>query len=246
MSTSRHLEELLELAYADVRAIEPTEAQIAAVLRDAAPSHPRRTSRRRIAAIAVASLLVATGTVFAVPQTRDAILGAFGDIGRFVSGGDAPGSPVPSGERPGQFNWLEGGSAASGSVIAQQGGARLVAFRHATTGYACFSYGVSVEECRPESDWIAQFSQSAVLLRGPLPQPDATGRLPLFGFVADAVTRIELRYASGPDDRLAGVSHGFIIMGDPTRSPQTLTAFDAAGEVVSRQDVTGRQWSFGP
>lgn len=246
MSTSRHLDELLELAYADIRAMEPTEAEIAAVLRRGAPSRPRRTSRRRIVAIAFTSLLLASGTVFAIPQTRDAILGAFGDIGRFVTGGDPPGTAVPRGERLGELNWFEGGSPDSGSVIARSGDVRLVAFRNTTTGYACFGYGLSIEECRPDGDWVDQLSQSVVLLRGPTPQPDSVGRLPLFGFVSDSVTRVELEYADGSSDRPTDVKHGFVVMGDPARVPHTLVAFDAAGDVVSRQDVTGRQWSFGP
>lgn len=246
MNARRPLDELLELAFSEARAAEPTHDEIVEVLRSVRPSRSRRSVRRRVVAIVIATVLLAAGSVVAVKPTRHAVFGTFGEFGSFLSGGDPPGTPLPQGERPGRLNWFAGSDRATGAVLAQQGAVRLVAFRASDTGYACFSYGLSASECRPDADWVEQFDQFAVLLRGPLPQPDTFGRLPLFGFVADSVTRVELGYIDGSSERRTGVRHGFVIMGDPKRSPKTLTAFDATGEVVSRQDVSERQWSFGP
>ena len=244
MSTHLPIDELGTLAFEDIRTLEPTRAQIDAVL-DAARTRVRRTSPRRVAAIAVAGAALAVGTAVAVPQTRDAIFDAFGSLERFLSGGDAPGTQVPPTERPGELNWFFDAEPGTARVIASAGRTRLAAFREASTGMACLSYGLAAEECRPDEDWIAQLAGSPVLLRGPVPE-ESDGKLPLIGIVADAVTSVAVTYADGGTERLNGVRIGFVLLVDGTRHPTTLVARDASGADIATIDITDRQWRFTP
>lgn len=244
MSTHLRIDELGVLAFEDIRALEPTHAQVRAVL-DAERVRGSRTSPRRIATIAAAGAVLLAGTAVAIPQTRDTIFDAFGSLERFLTGGDPPGTPVPQTERPGELNWFAGAAPGSERIIASAGGTRLAAFRQAATGMACLSYGLAVEECRSDAEWIAQLEGSPVLLRGPVPEA-SDGKLPLIGIVADAVVSIELTYADGGRERLDGIRTGFVLLVDGDRNPLTLVAQDASGTTLATVNVSNRQWSFSP
>lgn len=246
MSDPIRFDELTRLAFEETRAIEPTDVEIQTAVRRAHAEPSRRRPARRVILAAAATLTLAAGTVLAVPQSRDAILDGFGAFKDFFTGGEPPGSPVPGGEKEGRLNWFGGSDIASGSVIAQAGSVRLIAYREPTTGMACLGYGLAYEECRPDAEWVQVLARSPVLVSGPLPQPDAAGRLPLLGITADDITTIELRYADGGTERADKVQHGFVLFAEPQRTPTTLVARDQAGVNVATIDISDRQWKFNP
>lgn len=246
MSDATRFDELARLAFEEARAIEPTDAEIRAVVRRAHGEPTRRRRGRRLIVAVAATLTLVAGTAFAVPQSRDAILNGFGAFKDFFTGGEPPGTPAPAGEKEGQLNWFGGSDIVTGSVIAQAGLVRLIAYREPVTGMACLGYGLAFEECRPDSEWSQVLARSPVLVRGPLPQPDAAGRLPLLGVTADNITTIEIRYADGGTERVDNVQHGFVLFAEPKRTPATLIARDQTGTNVATIDISDRQWEFNP
>ncbi len=147
---SDRLEALLRTALAaDLPEREPTHLEVRAVLR-AARERPRR--RRFLApapgraALApgwamavVVALVVALGTVTAVPGARAALLGAIDRLERFFGGGEPPGVPLPVDDPIGALdalNFLADAAPGSPRVLARAGAERLVAFRgdHAGPG----------------------------------------------------------------------------------------------------------------
>ena len=244
MSDHGRFDELIRLAFHDARAIEPTEHEIAVAARAANTPAPPKLRGRRLVAVAAALALV-TGTAFAVPQTRHALTDGFGTLEDFLTNGaDAPGTPIPAGENDGKLDWFRGTDTTNGSIIAQTQSLRLVAYRQITTGMACFAYGTSVSVCRPDKEWTQLLQSSPVLLTGPLPEPNPTGRLPLFGITADNITTIELDYADGTTERVDMVEHGFVLFADPKRRPATLIARDQTGNTITTLDISQLQWEF--
>jgi hypothetical protein len=240
------IDELARLAFAEARAIEPTDAEIQAVVRRAHAEPSRRRPARRVILAAAATLTLAAGTALAVPQSRDVILDGFGTFKDFFTGGEPPGTPVPGGEKEGQLNWFGGSDVATGSVIAQAGSVRLIAYREPTTGMACLGYSLAFVECRPDTEWSQVLARSPVVVSGPLPQPDAAGRLPLLGITADNIATIEIRYADGGSERVDNIQHGFVLFAEPKRTPATLIARDQTGVDVATIDISDRQWEFNP
>ena len=247
MSDQDRFDELMRVAFHDARTIEPTEPQIAEVVRRANTAVPvRRRVRRQLTAAAAAFALLA-GTAVAVPQTREALFNGFGAFKEFFTGGgDPPGTPIPTSDDDAALNWFRGTDTTNGAIIAQAQSVRLVAYRQTTTGMACFAYGTSVSACRPDKEWIALLADSPVLLTGPFPEADASGRLPLFGVTADRITTIKIQYVDGGTERSDNIRHGFVLFADPTRRPTTLTARDKNGAVVTTTDIRDRQWEFNP
>lgn len=245
MSDHDRFDGLMRLALHDARTTEPTEHEIAVAVRAANIPAPRTLRGRRFVAVAAAAFALVTGTAFAVPQTRHALTDGFGTLKDFLTNGaDAPGTPIPAGENDGNLDWFRGTDTTSGSIIAQTQGTRLVAYRQTTTGMACFAYGTSVSACRPDKEWTQLLKSSPVLLTGPVPEPNPTGRLALFGIAADNITTIDLHYADGTTEHAAGVEHGFVLFADPKRRPAKLTAQDQAGNTIATIDVSHLQWEF--
>jgi hypothetical protein len=48
------------------------------------------------------------------------------------------------------------------------------------------------------------------------------------------VRTVELTYASGPPLRVTGVSGGFVLLAEPTRSPIAIVGYDATGRRIER------------
>lgn len=246
MSELDRLDQLLRIGLEESRMIAPSHLEVQAVLRRASPAPARRRPARRFVLAATALVLVFTGTALAIPQAREAIGDAFGAFKSFFSGGEPPGQPVPADEPKGSLNWFTGSDRATGSVIAEVGAVRLVAYRNPDTGAACLGYGLAVDECRPDGDWEAELAKSSVVLRGPLPFPDGQGRLPLVGIVGDDVTRVEVRYADGSAERTTGLRNGFVVYADPDRQPVTLVASSDRDSVIEMIDVSRLQWRPSP
>ena len=247
MSDRDQFDELIRLALHDVRTVEPTDQQITAAIHAARRDAPAKSRVRRVFAIAAATLALLGGTALAIPQTRDTVINGFGAFKDFLTGGgDPPGTPISPGDQDATLAWLRGTDPTNGTVIAENHGVRLVAYREPTTGMACFAYGTSGSDCRPDHEWTQILNQSPVFLTGPLPDADATGKLPLLGISVDPVTTIELRYAKGDSEAIHDVRHGFVIFADPARKPATLTARDDAGARIATIDIRDRQWTFAP
>ena len=136
MSDIDPLDQLARDALERERRLEPTREQVRAVVTRARAQHARRHRARRLVIAVAGALLLATGTALALPQTREAITNAFGAFGDFFTGGDPPGTPIPEAEQ-GQLNWFRGTDTTTGSIVAKQGGVRLVAYRERSTGMAC-------------------------------------------------------------------------------------------------------------
>lgn len=244
MSDPNRIDELLRLAYRDVRTLEPTGELIQAALAHAGATRRRGGRSRRLLLAAVATLTLSAGTALAVPQARDAIFDTFGSFKDFLAGGSTPpGSPVPLDEQPGRLNWFGGSDRASGSVIAQSGIVRLVAFRD-PRGVACLGYGLAFEECRPDQNWLEELARSPVRVAVTIPEPDPSGRIALVGLTADNITTVQVRYRDGDADAPIAVSHGFVVFADPNRRPDTLTARDERGNTIVIADISEQQWAF--
>lgn len=245
MSDQRRLDDLMHLAFHDARTVEPTETEIMEAVRAAHVRAPVRLRGRRFVVAFVATLILLTGTALAVPPSRDALFDGFGAFKSFFTGGgDPPGTPIPGGENDENLTWFRGSDTTNGAVIAQAQSVRLVAYRQTTTGFACIAYGGSASVCRPDQEWAELLAASPIQTTGPVPEPDAVGRLPLFGITADNVTAIELRYADGTTEHVDDVQHGFVLFADPRRRPTTLTARDRDGHTLVTQDITDLQWEF--
>jgi hypothetical protein len=255
MSDER-LERLLRAALAaDLPDLEPTRAEVRAVLRAAR----ERPARRRLPAPApgraafapawamalVIALVVAIGTVTAVPGARAAVLGAIDRLERFLGGGDPPGVPLPVDDPVGALdalNFLSDAAPGSPRVLARAGDERLVAFRGRTPGQACLSLGRHLNECGDAAHWGARLQEGAV---APLiATPAGGGRAALWGVAQDVVTRVELRYADGAATASPVAYNGFVLIADPARGPQELIARGADGREVARADLSGITFRF--
>lgn len=245
MSDDHRFDELMRLAYHDARTEESTQSEITAAIRAAAGPTPRRRRGRSLAIPITAALVLVSATAFAVPQTRNALGDAFGSLSDFLTrGGEAPGTPIPPGGNDATLNWFRGTDTTSGSILAQTQTTRLVAYRQTTTGMACIAYGTLASTCRPDKEWTSLLNQSPVQLTGPLPEPNPTGRVALFGITADSVAAIDLAYADGTSEHVTGVEHGFVIFADPKRRPAALRALDTSGNTIATRDVRRLQWDI--
>lgn len=73
---------------------------------------------------------------------------------------------------------------------------------------------------------------------------DDLGRVPLFGVTARDVERVELRYAEGrPLESRVG-DGGFVLLVDAWRPLAELIAYDAAGRILDRVDVSGHHLTY--
>jgi hypothetical protein len=254
--TDERLERLLRTALAaDLPELQPTPAEVRAALRAArerparrrllAPA-PRRAALAPAWAMAlVLALVVALGTVTAVPGARAAVLGAIDRLERFLGGGEPPGVPLPLDDPVGALdalNFLSDAAPGSPRVLARAGDERLVAFRGRRPGRACLSLGRHLNECGDAAHWSARLTEGAV---APLiATPADGGRAALWGVAQDVVTRVELRYADGGTVATPVAFNGFVLIADPARAPRELVARRADGREVARADLSGIAFRF--
>jgi hypothetical protein len=235
------IERLLAVAFAQARAIEPSEVDVQRVLARLG-ARPRR-SVRRVVALSLAFVLLAVSVAFAVPQSRERILDGLGSLGDFLSGGSAPGPSVPEDEPSGRLNFFDLAAPGERTVLVQLGRERLVTFRDATTGDACLGLGTHVAECGKPDHWGRRFETPAL---GTLTttQTDQKGKVALWGVAAEAVDAVSISYADGGSVAGRIGNGGYIVVADGARSPQTLLGRDRDGAVIAQVDVSELQWRF--
>jgi hypothetical protein len=242
---------LLRGAFALARRLEPSDAEVAAVLTRAAgrtPALGRRSNRRwaRLAAPALASLALLLAAAYAVPPTRAAIdAAADGVAGVFDGWGsgdsaEAPGRALdPDEPAPNYFHegaWTEI-HIQDPRVIAEADGYRLYAYRErsGSIGFDLGDTGVGMGGYS-----AADLDRRSICLLGPgsMQGPDEHGHIPYFGIAGSSVKSIELTYADGPPLRseVAG-GGGFVLLTVPSRGPREMTALDAEGNAVGTATI---------
>lgn len=240
---------LIRAAFAPARALEPSEADVAAVLARIGSTARRSKGTapaiwRRPATVALAALLLLAVALYSVPTTRAALEDAGGAVGGVFSGwlggdsADAPGKPLEAGEKlPEYLEYLDDPHQAKDPrVIAEAGGYKLYSYIGSSGGLN-FDLGDTGVGMGFES--AAELGDTPLYVLGPgaMRHADAEGHVPLFGIAAKEVTAVELTYAAGPPLRVEGVEGGFVLLAEPGREPHEVLALDAQGEVLGRQLV---------
>lgn len=237
---------LIRAAFAPARSLEPTDAEIAAVLDRAARPVRRLTKitggarsplvhRRALAVVAAASCLLLAAGYAAAPPLRAAIDDLAGTFADWADGGssEAPGRPLGRDEQaPSYFH--DPRSVTDPRVIAEADGYKLYAAREPgakTMQFDLGDTGVGVGGISAES-----FRDRAILVLGPgsVANADEKGHVPLFGVSARSVRTVELTYSAGPPLRVGGVDGGFVLLAEPDRGPREIIARDAEGREVGR------------
>jgi hypothetical protein len=233
-------EQLMRAAFSPARSLEPTEAEVARVLRRVR-ARPRRTQARRIGrlAAAVMATLVLLGVAgyAAAPPIRAAIDDATGTFADWLRGdsAQAPGRPLTHGDdAPAYFR--DPSFARDPRVIAAAGGYKLYVARAPGGGleFDLGNTGVGM-------GWPAttDFRDHALYVLGPgaMQHADARGHVPLFGITARSVRRVELTYESGPPLRVDGIAGGFVLLAEPDRHPREVIALGGHGDELGRAAV---------
>lgn len=244
--TDVHGEQALRSAFSAARRLEPTEAEVAAIVARAADAQPLprgagRRSRspiargRRLALTSVAAAVVLAGGYTAAPPVRAAIDDLTGTFSGWLGGdaAQAPGRPLGSAEEAPDF--LHDPSLAEDPrVIAEAGGYKLFAAR-SRSGSLTFELGNTGVGLGGGFD--EDFREHAIFVLGPgaVPSADERGYVPLFGVVSRSVASVELTYDNGPALLVDDVEGGFVLLAEPDRSPRAVvhwmpaTASSSAG-----------------
>jgi len=244
-------ESLMQAAFASVRTLEPTAAEVArAVARARGAGSASRLhwlpGWGRLAAPALAALILLMAGLYAVPATRGAIDDVVGTVAEVFSGyshgetKDAPGRALVPGEAgPEYFGDRYRGRpfARDQRVLAEAGGYKLFAYR-APSGSLSFDLGdTGVGTGFGSAKELRRFGALFVLGPGSMQHEDKQGHVPLFGLAADSVRSVELRYESGPPLRIDDVAGGFVLLAEPRREPLEVVGFDAEGNEVERESL---------
>jgi hypothetical protein len=249
MSTSP--DSLMRAAFAPARELEPTDAEVSAVLRRSRRRARVGGGRLRLALAAVAATVAVGGGAYAVPVTRAAIQDVADTFAGWAGGDDAeaPGRPVAPGDDVADYMRAPR-YGAEPRVIAEADGYTLVASRDPNGGVTFDLGNTGVGIGGP----LSSYAGHAVHVLGPgsVEHADEHGHVPLFGLTAKSVESVELVYPSGPPLRVAGVDGAFVLLADPTRNPEAVVAYDAGGDEVGRASLHDSEgvsidWSrYGP
>jgi hypothetical protein len=200
---------------------------------------PLRRRPLALAALLAAVLGVAVAAVAAVPPTRAAVDDLYATISGWVSG---DGRGLGRALRPDDAvpDWIRQAPGEQ-RVVATAGGVNLVVAREDDDTFSV-ALGSSFGQSGSVEDWRERLAANPVVLLGPASvardRPfDARGRRPLFGLSARAVTRVVLRYASGPPSVDRRTRGGFGLLADAARPLRDLTGYDRDGRVVGRLDL---------
>jgi hypothetical protein len=197
----------------------------------------------RLAAAAVAVLIVAGG-VYAAPPTRAAVSDVYSTFtGWFGGQGDGPGRPATAtDDLPSWVNAETGDK----RVLADAGGEKLVAIREddkltlALAGYA---------ESDTIDGWGRQLRDAQLRVFAPgrfLPNGEHDQRS-LFGLTAKSVVRVEFNYAGAhaPVSE-SGISGAFGLVIRTDWRPASLVAYGGDGVVITRIDFVTDPKDLGP
>ncbi len=227
--------------YRQAAALEPTEAEVSSVLRGLAVRTAKHRTRRRRGAAVLALAVVAVSAAFAYPPTFDA-------LDNFFAGGATPGTQVDSGSLPA---WLENNDnlptshpqKGSESVLAEQDGQRLFAYRDASTGRACLVFGNDSDTCSSDDEWHQLFGQHALLKLASGVGPTQDGKVAVFGLARSSVVRVKLLDGKAVAAEAPVTNGGWVIVADQG-SHDTLVGLDSSGNVVETLDASSWTWSF--
>ncbi|HEU0018957.1 MAG TPA: hypothetical protein VFQ14_01570 [Thermoleophilaceae bacterium] len=211
---------------------------------------PRPGTGKRIAALTAATVIALSGVAYAMPMTRDAVMGVAEMFDGWMAGDEsqAPGRALRPGEAAPE--WLDD---ASSRVIAEGHGVKIVVQRVETEEHGTMlgvslnghvRGGVSISGTLP--GWRERFAERPVSILGTAPMVyqdvddfiDDKGRVALVGLTARPVEQVELRYATGPPLSTRDADGGVILMADAWRDPREVVAFDADGAELGRESVS--------
>jgi hypothetical protein len=199
--------------------------------------------RGRVAAIAVAATVIVAGGVVAVPGTRAAFDSVLDTFAGWAEGDDssAPGRAVEPGDNAPR--WLRHDT--DTRLIAKTQGIGLYVKRTDSEQGPVLevALGQAISMADTLDGWRQRLGHDAVVLLGytpfgPQDPLDERGRLPAFGVTTRDVKRVELRYSEGPSLTGDVGDGGFVLLADAWRPPHELIAYDAAGRVLDRVDVS--------
>jgi hypothetical protein len=247
MPTDRD-DNLIRAAFAPARAIEPSEAEVAAVLTRVGPTTRRSKGTasviwHRPATVALAALILFAAALYSVPPTRAAIEGAGESVGGVFSGwlggdsAEAPGRPLQAAEAeklPEYMEYLH--DSKEPRVIAEAGGYKLYSYI-GSEGTLNFEFGgIGFGMGYPSAAELGD-APLHLLDTGARRHPDAQGHVPVWGIAARSVSSVELTYESGPPLRVSGVEGGFVLLAEPDRGPTEVVALDADGKEIGREAI---------
>lgn len=214
-------------------------------------SRRRPGARARTLTVALGIGAMLAGTAYAVPATRTAVDDIAGSFSAWVSGdGDsAPGRALEPGDRA--PTWFRDSAAGDARLIAETDGVGLYvrAVDSDRGRWLEFGLGEGLVMGGSLESWRERLGQHAVVLLGtalfgPRDVLDGRGRAPLLGVATRDVKRVELRYASGAPLIGDVGDGGFVLLVDAWRPLRELVAYDAAGRVLERSDVSRRDLSY--
>ncbi len=216
------------------RKLEPTFAEVDAIVRRAHDAKQGGVRTRRSVAMVAALTLSLVAALVAVPGTRTALGNAI-DV---FFGGLAPDHPVNGQPLRGSHvpAWLRADTTRA-LVVAGIGQDRLIAYRD--HGAYCFQYGASVGECADGHEWAQELAQYPVVLRGPtggVGQPVGA----LYGFTRGDVTSVLLTFVNRPPVGANARNGGFAIHTDARWKPRELELRDIRGQIIATVSVAGR------
>jgi hypothetical protein len=213
------------IAFEPYRLLEPSEAEVAAVVRRVRARS--RARRRSILVLALAACLL--GGVAA--PGRAALAAAGERLDAFLAGGPAPGAAASPSAFMADFAAAAPGT---GRVLATApDGEQLVALRATMHGqpYACFDYGHHYGECDPIGLSPDLFAHDPIALVVGTSSRIA-GQDVLWALTSDEVASVQLVYADGTAEPRQPVANGVALLFDPARTATTLVAYGANGDRV--------------
>lgn len=206
-------------------------------------------ARTLLTAMAIVVLL--GGSAYAVPATRSTVSDIAGSFANLFSAdnADAPGRPLQAGDEVPA--WFQDSAVGERRVIAESAGVKLYVRALDTERGRSLEFGLGEGIVMGDTleSWRERLGQHALVLLGttafgPRDLLDDRGRVPLLGVTTRDVSRVELRYAEGPAVSSEAGDGGFVVLADAWRPLRELVAYDDAGSVLQRVDISDRDLRY--